>query len=119
MAVAASWVLANEPTSRPMAMNASVPQITTGIAIHHEAVSFRPKNGVVAMARKTASWTSAMATLTPTRASTIEAVLTGASRSRRSSLFLRQVDQGEGRAERAARGDGPAEQAGRQVLDRS
>ena len=69
-------------------MNASVPQTTTGIAIHQEAVSFSPKYGVVAMARNTASWTSATATLTPTRASTTEPVLTGASRSRRSSLSL-------------------------------
>jgi hypothetical protein len=64
---------------------------TTGIAIHQDAVSFRPKYGRVAMARNTASWTMAMARLTPSRAVTTEAVLTGASRSRRSSLFCRQV----------------------------
>ena len=72
-------------------MNASVPQTITGIDIHHEEVSFSPKYGVVAMARNTASWTSASTTLMPSRASTTEPVLTGASRSRRSSLFCRQV----------------------------
>ena len=43
IAVAACCVLATAPTSRPIDMNASVPQITTGIAIHQEAVSFSPK----------------------------------------------------------------------------
>ena len=117
MDVAACWVLANDPTSRPIDMNDSVPAMTTGIAIHHEAVSLSPKYGVVAMARNTTSWTSATATLMPTRASTTAPVLTGASRSRRSSLFLPPADQRERGAERAAGGDRPAEQAGGQVLD--
>ena len=72
-------------------MNASVPATTTGIAIHQDAVSFSPKYGVVAMARNTTSWTSAMATLTPIRAVITEPVLTGESRSLRSSLSFRQL----------------------------
>ena len=43
------------------------------------------------MARNTTSWTSATATLTPIRAVTTEPVLTGDSRSLRSSLFCRQL----------------------------
>ena len=43
------------------------------------------------MARNTAIWTSAIATLIPILAVTTEPVLTGASRSRRSSLFCRQL----------------------------
>ena len=61
MAVAACWVLAMAPATSPIAMNASVPTSTTGIAIHQDAVSFSPKYGVVAMSRNAASWTSATA----------------------------------------------------------
>ena len=43
MDVAACCVFANAPTSSPMDMNASVPQTISGIAIHQDAVSFRPK----------------------------------------------------------------------------
>jgi len=42
-AVAACCVLANDPTSSPMAMNASVPHSTTGMDIHQYADSFSPK----------------------------------------------------------------------------
>ena len=66
----------------------------------------------------TAVWTSATATLTAIRAVTIDAVPTGASRSRRSSFFCRQLTRVSAAAERGAGGDRPAEQAGRQVLDR-
>src|SRR5215469_11331899 len=91
IAVAACWVLATEPTSSPMDMKARVPQISTGIAIHQDAVSLRPKYGVVATSRNTANWTSATSRLTPTLANTTEPMLTGASRSRRSSLLCRQL----------------------------
>src|SRR6266487_519887 len=90
MEVAACWDFATAPTSRPMERNAAVPQATIGMAIHHDAVSFSPKYGVVAMARNPASWTMAITRLTPILAPTTDAVLAGASRSRRSSLFSRQ-----------------------------
>ena len=50
-----------------------------------------PKYGSVAIPMNTASWISATPRLTPTLASTTEPVLTGASRSRRSSLVSRQL----------------------------
>ena len=91
MEVAACWVLAIAPTSRPIDMNARMPQTTSGIAIHQAAVSRSPKYGSVAMRRNTASWTSADRQAMPILAATIEPVPTGASRSLRSSLFCRQL----------------------------
>jgi hypothetical protein len=69
------------------------------------------------MARNTASWTSAMKMLTPIRAPTIEAALAGEPEPAE-QLVLSPAHQRDRRAEGGAGRDGPAEQAGRQVLDR-
>src|SRR5215475_5069013 len=89
--VAACWVLAIAPTNRPIDMKARIPQTTSGMVIHQNAVSLRPKYGSVAIARNTASWISPTATAIQIRARTIEPVLIGASRSLRSSLSCRQL----------------------------
>ncbi len=91
IAVAACWVFAIAPTSRPIDMNARMPQTTSGIVIHHAAVSCRPKYGSLAIARNKASWISPMATAIPILAAMIDPVPTGASRSLRSSLSCRQL----------------------------
>src|SRR5262245_18651072 len=85
---APSEVLLNDPASRPIAMNAKVPQATNGMPIHHDPVSFNP-NAATARPRKIAIWSSAIARLTNTRANTIDRVETGASRNRRNSFVLR------------------------------
>jgi hypothetical protein len=41
--VAACWVLAIAPTRRPIDMNARMPQTTSGMVIHQDAISWSPK----------------------------------------------------------------------------
>ena len=69
-------------------MNARVPATSSGTAIHHDPVSRSP-NALMPRPRKIAICTSAISTVTTTRAPTTDPAETGESWSRRSSLLLR------------------------------
>ena len=91
MALAASVDLAFAPASSPIDMNASVPHRISGIAIHHEWDSLRPKYGSDAMAMKMTICTSAIPTATTIRAPITAGTFTGERVSRRRIFFCRQV----------------------------
>ena len=86
---APSVVLVIAPASRPSDMKQSVPTTSSGMLIHHDPVSVSP-NAAAPSPMKIASWTSAIPTVTETRAPTTVRVETGASWSRRISLDCRQ-----------------------------
>ena len=97
-------------------MNASVPATSSGTAIHHDAGELQPERAH-AEPTKIAICTSAISTVTTTRAPT-----TDAGRDRRQleppeQLAVAPALERRGRAERRADRDRPAEQPGRHELD--